>query len=98
MSETIILSEAKIKGVVDNYKAVIAASHRLIEDPGKWELHNFARVLIGVDNGTDERYHSLTPEKKLLRPRATGSPHVRPQVWPAWPVRSARLAVARASL
>ena len=55
----------KFKDVVDSYKAVIAASHKLIDDPRKWELHDFARVLIGVDNGTDERYHSLTPEKKM---------------------------------
>lgn len=65
MSETNIFPEAKFKDVVDSYRAVIAASHKLIENPRKWELHNFARVLIGVDNGTDERYHSSTPEKKI---------------------------------
>lgn len=64
-SDTNTSSESKLNEVVDSYKAVIAASHKLIDDPRKWELHKLARVLIGVDNGTDERYHSLTPEEKM---------------------------------
>ncbi len=57
--------DGDIRMVVDNYKAVIAASHRLIEDPRRWELHYLAGRLIDVDNGTSKDYHTSTPEEKV---------------------------------
>jgi hypothetical protein len=59
------VSDKAIKEIVDSYKAVIAASHRLIEDPRRWELHYLAGRLIDVDNGTSKDYHTSTPEEKV---------------------------------